>query len=261
MSQQHLLNNAVFDRSGYLIGNVVNIQSSTAEDFDLVVQPVESDGGDKPVAIPNTSIQNIDLASKSIHVNLDRQQLASQTNQGIQLVEERLVVNRQRFKVGEVSVRRVVETETVEVPIQLQREKLIVEKIGDNADSIEIPLGETQIQGYETAAQSVGGDRSQDLTASGSFKTIQDAIEFLNTVAQRPDYAGEKVRVAILLDGDNGLKGTLYEFKTPQAASQKVSRLDKILLGQCNQVRLELFLDDPTLQPTYQDLIAQYTSP
>jgi hypothetical protein len=261
MPQQHLLNNAVFDRSGSTIGNVVNIQPSTAEGFTLIVQLLEPEGGDNQVTVPHTAIQNIDLASKTIHVDLDGQQIAPQANQKIQLVEERLVVNRQRFKVGEVSVRRVVETETVEVPIQLQREKLVIEKIGDNADPIEIPLGETQIEGYEVAVQPADSDRNPALAASGSFKSIHDAIALLDAVARRPGHPCEKVRIAILLDGDNGLKGTLYEFKDPQTASQKISRLDKILLNQCNQVRLELFLNDPTLQPTYQDLMAQYTSP
>ncbi len=257
LSQQHLLNSAVFDRSGYLIGNVVNIQSSTAEDFTLIVQLLDPDGGDNQAAIPNTSIQDINLESKTVHVNLDRQQFAPQDNQRIQLVEERLVVNRQRVKVGEVSVRRVVETEMVQVPIR--REKLIVEQIGNNADPLEIQLGETHLQGYEVADQPV--DINPDLTASGSFKSIHEAIAFLDAVAQRPGYPCEKVRIAILLDGDNGLRGTLYEFKDPQTATQKISRLDRILLNRCNQVRLELFLNDPTLQPTYQDLMAQYTSP
>ena len=256
-SQQHLINSAVFDRSGHQIGRVIQIQSSTAEDFTLIVQLLEPDGGDNQLAIPNTSLQDIDVDNKTIHVNLDRQQFAPQANQRIQLVEERVVVDRQRVKVGEVSVRRVVETEMIQVPIR--REKLVVERIGDSADPLEIQLGETHLQGYEIADQPV--DLNPDLSANGSFKSIHDAIAFLDAVAQRPGHPCEKVRIAILLDGDHGLKGTLYEFKDPQTASHKISRLDKILLNQCNQVRLELFLDDPTLQPTYQELMAQYTSP
>lgn len=263
MSQQHLLNSAVFDSSGYLIGNVVNIQSSTAQDFALIVQRLESAGEDGQLTIPSTSIKNIDLDNKVVYINRDQQQSPPQAGQKIQLVEERLVVNHKRAKVGEVSVRRVVETEIVEVPIR--REKLVVEKIGDSAEPVEIPLGETQLQNYEiqnheTAPQPAESDRHQELIASGSFKTIRNAIAFLNAVVQRPDHACEKVRVAILLDGDNGLKGTFYEFQDPQTAVQKISRLDKILLNQCSQVRLELFLCDPTLQRTYRDLIAQYAS-
>ncbi len=227
------------------------------------MQLSESDGGHNQITIPSTSIRDIDAENQIIHVDLDRQQCAPQASQGIQLVEERLVVNRQRVKVGEVSVRRVVETEMVEIPIR--REKLVVEKIGDSAAPIEIPLGETQLEGsqfqnHEAAAQLGDSDRSPEVSASGSFGTIRDAIAFLNAVVQQPNHPCEKVRVAILLDGDNGLKGTLYEFENPQTAVQKISRLDKILLNQCNQVRLELFLSDPALRRTYQDWMTQYTA-
>ncbi|MEA5451511.1 DUF2382 domain-containing protein [Leptolyngbya sp. CCNP1308] len=257
MSQQHLINSDVFDRSGYLIGNVIEVQSSTATDFSLIVQPLGSNQGSQ-AHIHSTSITDIDSEKKTIHVDRDQHEFTPNAGQGIQLVEERLIVNRKRVKVGEISVRRVVETEMVEVPIR--REKLVVERIGDSADPVEIPLGETQFQGNEIDAQPAGSDRSQDTTASGSFETIQDAIAFLDAVVQQPGHPCEKVRVAILLDGDNGLKGTLYEFENPQTAIQKISRLDKILLNQCNQVRLELFLSNPALRRTYQDWITQYPS-
>ncbi|MFQ4138927.1 YsnF/AvaK domain-containing protein [Nodosilinea sp. PGN35] len=264
MSQQHLINSAVFDRSGHLIGNVVSIQAA-ADDFALIVQLSASDGGNNQVTIHQTAIRDIDGENRTIRVDLDRQQCAPQASQGIQLVEERLVVNRQRVKVGEVSVRRVVETEMVQIPVR--REKLVVEKIGDGAspaEPIEIPLAETQIEGTgidpDFGAVLEPGDRGQSASASGSFESIRDAIDFLNAVVQQPNHACEKVRVAILLDGDNGLKGTLYEFEDPQTAVQKISRLDKILLNQCNQVRLELFLSDPARRRTYEDWLARYAA-
>ena len=46
----------------------------------------------------------------------------------IPLREERLIVDRQRRKVGEVVVRKEIQTEIIEVPVQ--REKLIVEEVG-----------------------------------------------------------------------------------------------------------------------------------
>lgn len=46
----------------------------------------------------------------------------------ISLKEERLVVDRKKQKVGEVIVRKEIETEIIEVPVQ--REKLIVEQVG-----------------------------------------------------------------------------------------------------------------------------------
>ncbi len=261
MSHQHLLNSAVFDRSGYLIGNVASIQSSTAEDFALIVQPLGHNGGNNQVTIYNTSIKDIDSENNVIHVYLDRQQVDPQADNRIQLVEERLVVNRKRVKVGEVSVRRVVETKMVEVPIR--REKLVVEKIGDRDSLVEIQLGETLLQGHDITVQSTSdrnSDRNQDNTTGGSFKTIQDAMTFLNAAAQRPDNSCEKVRVAILLDGNSELKETIYEFASPQTAIQKISQWDRGFLNQCSQVRLDLFFNDPALAQTYQDWIAQYAS-
>ncbi|MBW4459658.1 MAG: DUF2382 domain-containing protein [Nodosilinea sp. WJT8-NPBG4] len=255
MSQQHLINSDVFDRSGYLIGNVVSVQPSTATDFSLIVQLIGRDGGTDQVTIPSASITTIDSEKKTIYIDREQREFAPNAGQAIQLVEERLVVNRTRVKVGEVSVRRVVETEMVEIPVR--REKLVIENIGSNTPPVEVSLGETQIQGHEIAVQT---DSDRDITASGVFETIQDAITFLGTAEQRPELHCEKIRVAILLDGKNGLKGTIYEFETPQTATQKLSRLEKVLFNQCSHVRLELFLNDPSMVKTYQKLISEHTS-
>lgn len=255
MSQQHLINSDVFDRSGYLIGNVVSVQPSTATDFSLIVQLLGRAGGTDQVTIPSTSITTIDSEKKTIYVDRDQREFTPNAGQKIQLVEERLVVNRKRVKVGEVSVRRVVETEMVEIPVR--REKLVIENIGSNTPPVEVSLGETQIQGHQIAVQP---DSDRDITASGVFETIQDAITFLGTIDQRPELHCEKIRVAILLDGKNGLKGTIYEFETPQTATQKLSRLEKVLFNQCSHVRLELFLSDPSMVQTYQKLISEHTS-
>lgn len=59
----------------------------------------------------------------------------------IPLKEERLMVDRHRRKAGEVIVRKEIETEIIEVPVQ--REKLIVEQVGDNPKQLaEIDLAE-----------------------------------------------------------------------------------------------------------------------
>lgn len=255
MSQQHLINSDVFDRSGYLIGKVVRIQTSTDTDFSIIVQLLGSNGEGDQVTIPSTSFTAIDSEKKTIHVDRDQREFAPNAGQGIQLVEERVVVNRKRVKVGEVSVRRVVETEMVEIPVR--REKLVIENIGSSTPPIEVSLGETQIQGHEIAVKPAD---SRDLTASGVFETIQDAMTFLNTAEQQQELRCEKIRVAILLDGKNGLKGTIYEFETSQTATQKLSRLDKVLFNQCSHVRLELFLNDPSLVQTYQNLISEHAS-
>lgn len=50
--------------------------------------------------------------------------------ENIQLLEEKVVVNRSKEKVGEVVVRKEVETKTIDIQIPVKREKLIVERIG-----------------------------------------------------------------------------------------------------------------------------------
>jgi stress response protein YsnF len=66
----------------------------------------------------------------------------------IPLKEERLMVDRHRRKTGEVIVRKEIETEIIEVPVQ--REKLIVEQVGDRPRKLaEIDLAEGEIDNPE----------------------------------------------------------------------------------------------------------------
>jgi hypothetical protein len=274
MTFHQLVNNSVYDRSGSLIGKVIRVEPLTAGDFTMVVKRVGENGTSHDIAIDNNHIYKLDDESQAIHVNFETEGLAPQgtaPQRGnseaahLQLVEERLVVNRKRVKVGEVSVRRVIETEMVQVPIR--REKLVIERIGESADPIEVNLNQTRLnglEGQEPPLQSLQADASgkrQGNVASGTFTTMGDAIEFLGTMANLSDPHCEKIRVAILLQGGPGLKGTVYEFETAEQTQQKLSRLAKILLNQCSSVRLELFLQDDTRLKAYQDHIAQYASP
>lgn len=62
----------------------------------------------------------------------------------IPLLEERLIVDQKQRKVGEVVVRKEIETEIIEVPVQ--REKLIVEQVGPEPKQLaEIDLTEEQV--------------------------------------------------------------------------------------------------------------------
>jgi hypothetical protein len=275
MAFHQLVNNSVYDRSGSLIGKVIRVEPLAAGDFTVVVKRLGENGTSREIAIDNNYIFKLDAERQAIHVNVETEGLVPQGSAPqpgnseeahLQLVEERLVVNRKRVKVGEVSVRRVIETEMVQVPIQ--REKLVIERIGESADPIEVDLNQTRLKGFEgqepmlqSSLQADAGGKRQGNVASGAFTTMGDAIEFLGTVADLPDPRCEKIRVAILLQGGPGLKGTVYEFETAEQTRQKLSRLAKILLNQCSSVRLELFLQDDTLLKTYQDHIAQYAHP
>lgn len=81
-------------------------------------------------AIPAASVPQTQLPDRSSIVQ----------EEVVRLLEERLVVDRQRRKMGDVIVRKVIETQMVEVPVQ--REKLIVEQISPDRRqlaSIDLP--------------------------------------------------------------------------------------------------------------------------
>ncbi|PSN15562.1 hypothetical protein C7293_06835 [filamentous cyanobacterium CCT1] len=190
----------------------------------------------------------------------------SNAGKTIQLVEERLVVNRRRVKVGEVSVRRVVETEVIEVPIR--REKLVVEKIGEGEPIVEVKLGEPRLLGNALSFDSGAGagfssgieSSTHDLTAIGNLSTIRDAVNFLEAAKTLDDHC-EKIRVYIFLKQKTGLKATVHQFESSETAVQVLLGLEMTLLKRCSNVRLELFLKDAAMLQTYQNWFAQYGSP
>ncbi len=66
----------------------------------------------------------------------------------VRLVEERLVVNRSKHKIGEVIVRKEIETRIIQVPVRY--EKLIVEQVSpERKQLVEIDLGQVEGAGIE----------------------------------------------------------------------------------------------------------------
>jgi stress response protein YsnF len=66
----------------------------------------------------------------------------------VRLVEERLVVNRSKHKIGEAIVRKEIETRIIQVPVRY--EKLIVEQVSpERKQLVEINLGQAEGAGIE----------------------------------------------------------------------------------------------------------------
>ncbi|MDP8932591.1 MAG: PRC and DUF2382 domain-containing protein [Cyanobacteriota bacterium] len=82
---------------------------------------------------PSTVMSNLtdaDRTDENLETDEDEEDLDIVDQEVIRLLEERLVINRSKRKVGEVIVRKEIETRMVQVPIQW--EKLIVEQVGDD---------------------------------------------------------------------------------------------------------------------------------
>ncbi|HLO49652.1 MAG TPA: DUF2382 domain-containing protein [Kamptonema sp.] len=114
----------------------------------------------------------------------------------IRLLEERLVVNRSKRKVGEVIVRKEIETRMVEVPVR--REKLIIERVGEAPERLaEIDLGEGQVTGIELAEMV---NANTQPTVSAEFTSVQKASKILQQIANQPHHGCAKVRLEIVLE-------------------------------------------------------------
>jgi Domain of unknown function (DUF2382) len=106
----------------------------------------------------------------------------------IRLLEERLVVDRHKRKVGEVIVRKEIETRFVRVPIQ--REVLIVEQVDPEFKQLAVvDLGQIDDERTESSP-----------TIAANFTSPTTAIEFLKSLRDRSPSAASDVRMNIVLE-------------------------------------------------------------
>ncbi|MDJ0736489.1 MAG: DUF2382 domain-containing protein [Nostocaceae cyanobacterium] len=114
----------------------------------------------------------------------------------VSLLGERLLINRSKRKIGEVVVRKKVETRLVQVPIR--REILVVEKIGKEVEKLaEIDLGEEENSGVEI--NHIPGNGSNYHVFS-EFVSPQEAREILDRIAREPKHGCVKVRIELVVE-------------------------------------------------------------
>ncbi|QLE42806.1 DUF2382 domain-containing protein [Nostoc sp. C052] len=125
----------------------------------------------------------------------------------IRLLEERLVVESSKRKVGEVIVRKVIETRMVQVPIR--REMLIVEQISpEHKQLAEIDLGQGEITGVDlTEVERLETTHFDNgLTVSGEFSSPKIANLLLNAIALERNHGCKQVRVTIAVEDESHQK-------------------------------------------------------
>ncbi|MDZ7992882.1 MAG: YsnF/AvaK domain-containing protein [Nostoc sp. EfeVER01] len=120
----------------------------------------------------------------------------------IRLLEERLFVESSKRKVGEVIVRKVIETRMVQVPVR--REKLIVEQISpEHKQLAEIDLGQGEISGLDlTEVEKLEATHHNGLTVSGEFSSPKIANLLLNAIALERNHGCKQVRVTIAVEDE-----------------------------------------------------------
>lgn len=114
----------------------------------------------------------------------------------IRLLEERLIIDRRKQKVGEVIVRKEVETRIVEVPVR--REKLIIEQVGSEHKQLaEIDLGQGEVTGIDFNEGTISESHP---VIKGEFSSPEVASKILKAIADRPRHGCAKVRIEIVME-------------------------------------------------------------
>ncbi|BAY97321.1 hypothetical protein NIES37_12590 [Tolypothrix tenuis PCC 7101] len=121
----------------------------------------------------------------------------------IKLLEERLVINSEKRKVGDIIVRKEIETRMVQVPVR--REKLIVEQVSpEHKQLAEIDLGQEEISGMGLNAGEIPqvASLADGLTVSGLFTSPKIASLLLNAIALEKQQGCKQVQVSIVVEDE-----------------------------------------------------------
>jgi len=127
----------------------------------------------------------------------------------ISLLEEKLQVARRQKKLGEIVIRKQVETRIVRLPIR--REKLIVERIGANPEKLaEVIVNEETVNGFKYDELGQDNNLSQN---QSQFVSLSTAKELLLALSELPSSTQTKVRLEIVSNNpEDKLSAAIKEF-------------------------------------------------
>lgn len=130
--------------------------------------------------------------------------------QTIRLIEERLKINTEKRKIGEVIIRKEVETEYIQVPVR--REKLIVEQLSSDAEEsslgnrrqlAEIDLGHGDLSHVELIQGAIRGSVPTQNVIHGEFVSPQTVAWLFDAIARQPNPGCKRIRIELELDNAN----------------------------------------------------------
>lgn len=160
-----------------MVVQVARPATSTTPVAQPVAQPVVQPMAAQPVANPRPAADQYptDLSRSESAAPPIAQPVAEET---VRLLEERLVVDRQKRKVGEVIVRKEIETRMVEVPVRW--EKLIVEQVSPERKQLaSIDLHQDTLNPLDQNALNTLELREPTTVANGTVTDETDAVQYI----------------------------------------------------------------------------------
>lgn len=259
ISTRSLIASAVYDQHQGYVGMVVDVSRETAEDFSLVVQSANRQSQPNKLRVNRLAIRQVDVDGKRIYVDLRDSRPSHLEVEALPLWQERLVVNRRRRKVGEVSVRKVVDVHTVEVPVR--SEKLIVENVDNGEVLAEVGLSTPRIIQSENAGSLSSTAAPDSLTVTGYLPGLQEtisALESLKGADRSPNYGLKKLNIHLNVLQGNQSETITQTFQSIETAFQIFSNTAGFLNNRCGEVYLELTADDSEQAEAYRDCLSHY---
>lgn len=161
----------------------------------------------------------------------------------IPLLEERLNVIRRRQKIGEIVIRREVETRIVEVPIR--REKLIVEQVSPVFRQIAlVDLGDQE----EISLSKTAPEQGIDQTLNATYTSVHDASRALETIANTLTTYCHAVQINLFIQRGGSVEQAAHRFETLATAVQMLDAIAFPFANQCHQVDLKVVANAEVLQ-------------
>lgn len=181
----------------------------------------------QPVTSDRSSVVQSDIVPGSTHAHAPvSSESVTLSEETVRLLEERLIIDRKKRKVGEVIVRKAVETRLVEVPIR--HETLIVEQISPERKQL------ASIDLHEGALEDLGLDLREPVTheaVGDSISQIQPialsrANQVLTRLMQTPRFRDAQVKMTFT---DPELQAQYQGWLQDQVTSSHQTRESKIL--------------------------------
>jgi hypothetical protein len=238
ISESQLIGNAVLDRQGYLLGTVSAVNELPDNQFALVVEFPASKQEMDDLVIESHHLKSIDTDNRTIHTHLDFNQVVPEQGKTIPLVQEKLVVTRQRHKLGEIVVRKVVETDWVQIPVH--REKLVVQTVGKPEPLTEITLGETRLPPGTTSAATPPDDRLHHQTkVLGQWPAMEPVLTCLQQLARDKSLATLPIVLRVYFKEQTSAEPVQLEFPSATMAVQLLPSIAHQWGPDCQSIRVE----------------------
>ncbi|MFQ4145696.1 DUF2382 domain-containing protein [Chlorogloeopsis sp. ULAP02] len=178
----------------------LDIEQSQLEHMPEYYQSEITDGTQKLEQTNTTEIINSQAQSPTLDFKASENVTEEEI---VRLLGERIIVDRNKRKVGDVIVRKEIETRIVQIPVKY--EKLIVEQVSpEHKQLAEINLSQEELSSIELTEleQPTVNILDGNLTVSGDFNSPKIASLLLNAIALEKNHGCKKVRVTISVEDE-----------------------------------------------------------